>query len=468
MSAPLIWFMLPLLVGFGLLLIRNDKSVSILAGSFSLILAVLAVIFPPDSPFVFLGIPFEISSTFTFFGRVFSLNAFDQTLLCYVYGFGSFWFFCTLAYEGTRKTVSISLAILGLLIGAISVEPFLYSAVLLQIAALIAIPTLVREGGRHGRGLIRFLINQTLGLPFILLAGFLLSGVEAGPDDLKIVLQAMLMLGLGFAFLLSVFPFYTWAPMLSEEIEPYKLAFLFLTFPLVTLMVGLDFIDKYSWLRNSNILFILLRNVGLILIVSASAWAAFQNHLGRIFAFSLVSSTGSFLIALSSPDHIIGLGSLFLLILPNFVTFGLWSYALTLLEEKTGSLWKEDLFGMAARTPFLAAGIAIANLTVAGLPLLAMYPVRFSIWKVLSTQSTGLSVLYGLSFLGYFIAATRSFSILASSPHFKTWKSEETKTQKITIILLIASILVLGLIPAVLSPNLDQIYGMFPNLAQLK
>lgn len=467
MNAPLLWFILPIVVAGGLFLIQNDKSVSILAGFFSLILFSVAAFLPPDTPFTILTVAFKFEPTLQFFGRVFSLTHSDKIPLMYVYGFGSFWFFCTLAYNNSRKAVIISLAILGIMIGAIAVEPFLYSAILLEIAALIAIPFLVREGQTYGRGLVRFLINQTLGLPFILLAGFLLSGVEAGPDDLAIVLQAMLMLGLGFAFLLSVFPFYTWAPMLSEEIEPYKLAFILLTFPLISLLIGLDFIDKYAWLRSSEILFNLLQVVGLILILSASIWAAFQNHLGRIFAFSLVSSTGYALIALSSSDHILGLESFFLLILPNLVTFGLWSYSITLLDEKTNGLWKEDIRGAAYKYPYISAGIAFSGLTVTGIPLLAMFPIKVAIWGTLAVEQTTSSTLYGLAFIGFFIASARSFSAMLATNTFTGWKSNETQNQKTIILLLVLLLILLGLFPSLFKPSLDLIIEMFPNLAQL-
>ena len=74
---------------------------------------------------------------------------------------------------------------------------------------------------RPGRGVVRFLIYQTLAMPFILLAGWLLAGVEASPGDLALTAQSAAMLGMGFAFLLAIFPLYNWVPLLIEETSPY-------------------------------------------------------------------------------------------------------------------------------------------------------------------------------------------------------------------------------------------------------
>ena len=136
-------------------------------------------------------------------------------------------------------------------------------------------------------------------MPFILLAGWLLAGVEASPGDLALAAQSAAMLGMGFAFLLAIFPLYNWVPLLMEETSPYIVGFLLWILPTITIIFGAGFLDRYSWLRSSPQLIIALRSAGLLMVVTGGLWAAFQHHLGRIMAYGSIAETGFSLLALS-------------------------------------------------------------------------------------------------------------------------------------------------------------------------
>ncbi len=466
MSAPLVWIAAPLGFAVILYLLPRERWITYLGSLFTLFLTGLAYWLPPDSAQRLGTISIRIDSTLAIFGRKISLNATDQVIIILVYGIGTFWFFGTFATGNARRIIPVSLAIIALLVASLAVEPFLYAALLIEMAVLLSIPLLAEPGQKPGRGLLRFLIYQTFAMPFILFAGFLLSGVDAGPADIVLIAQAAIMLGLGFAFLLSIFPLYTWIPMLSEETLPYSLGFILTIFPAFSLVFGLNFIDRYSWLRDYSNMDSILRFVGLLMMVSAGTWAAFQRHLGRIFAYGAVSETGLALLALSLPDRQAGLQIVFYLLVPRALAYGIWTISLGILKTHAPDLKFSSLLGLARRFPIASAGVVMSNLALAGTPLFANFPVRQALWEKLSVQSFSAAIWFGLASLGLWTAALRSLAILTIAPENTLWKLEETWSQRIFIGIGLVILLGFGLYPQWAQPFLANLPFMFEHLGK--
>jgi len=158
----------------------------------------------------------------------------------------------------------------------LAVEPFLYAAPLVELAVLVSIPMLVAPGRPAGQGVLRYLIFMTLGMPFILLGGWALNAIEINPANETLLLEAMLLLGLGLAFWLAIFPFYTWVPLLTGESQPYIAGFLFSLLPTVVFFLMLNFLDAFAFLRNSPVFFQGLQLAGTIMVATAGIWARFN------------------------------------------------------------------------------------------------------------------------------------------------------------------------------------------------
>ena len=289
--------------------------------------------------------------------------------------------------------------IIALMVASIAVEPFLYAALFIEMAILLAIPMLTSIYKPPGRGVVRFLIYQTLAMPFILLAGWLLAGVEASPGDLALAAQSAAMLGLGFAFLLAIFPLYNWIPLLLEETSPYTVGFLLWILPTMTIIFGAGFLDRYSWLRSSPQLILALRYMGLLMVVTGGAFAAFQRHLGRIMAYGAIAETGFSLLALSL-DFRLGIPILFLLIPARALGLAVWSLSLTVIRENVETMRFGAARGVLRITPLAGAGMIVATLSTGAFPLLAGFPARLALWEGLSRISIGSALWMTMGIVG--------------------------------------------------------------------
>ena len=313
MNAPTIWIIFPIIIGALLLFINNQRALSILGGIIGLLLAAIAQFIPIETAMNIGGISLKIASTVTLLGRSLVIQPTEGALLTIIYGGVALWFFGAEAANAANRLVPIGFMITGLMVASIAVEPFLYAALFIQMAILLAIPLMTSIYEAPSKGITRFLVYQTLAMPFILVAGWLLGGVEASPGDLALATQSASMLGLGFAFLLAIFPLFTWIPMLAEEVSPYILAFILWILPTITIIFCAGFIDRYSFIRSSPQLITALRLAGLAMLVTGGVFAAFQRNLARIMSYGAIAETGFSMLALSL-DIRVGVPVLFLLI----------------------------------------------------------------------------------------------------------------------------------------------------------
>jgi formate hydrogenlyase subunit 3/multisubunit Na+/H+ antiporter MnhD subunit len=222
MSAPLAWIILPGIAGGVLLLLRGRQRVTVILGiSLALILAALMFWIPINEVVNLRGWSFKLSDTLEFFGRRMVLENKDRPVLALSYLMAAFWFCAAYTAHTTRIFVPLCLGLISLLTAALAVQPFLFAALLIEMAVFVCIPLLSPPGNPLGRGVLRFFTFQTLGMPFILFTGWMLAGVEASPGDVFLIIRVGILLGFGFAFLIGIFPFHTWLPMLSEETHPY-------------------------------------------------------------------------------------------------------------------------------------------------------------------------------------------------------------------------------------------------------
>jgi len=447
----MIWVFLPAVASVFFWLSRRKIGRSIfLADGFCLLLAALALFLPVEKLVQIGSISFQIEPDLAFAGRRLMLEDTDRPFLVLIYTFCAFWFTGSYATKANQLLVSFGLGIVALLVAALAVEPFLYAALLVEMAVLLAVPLLALPEKRMRQGVLRFLIFQTLAMPFILLAGWALAGVEANPSNQTLVQLATAFLGLGFAFWLAVFPFYTWIPLLTEQTYPYTAGFVLLVLLTVNLLLGQGFLDRFGWLSSSMAVRQAISMVGVLMVVTGGILAAFQKDLARLFGYAVIVETGFSLLA-------IGLGSrlgqeLFAsMFIPRIIAIGLWVLALSIFRQSSRTTRFDDVFGISQTMPLASAGLALASLTLAGLPLMAIFPIRLVLMEELARQSlfTALWVLTGM--VGMLFSTFRALSILFRRPSLPQTVAE-TKFQIALLAGAMISLLMVGIFPQVFLP----------------
>lgn len=465
MNAPLIWIIVPFAIGVLLLFIPNQRILSVAGGVFALILALAAQFVPIELAMNIGGFSFKIESSLSVLGRTLLIQPSEGSLLALIYGAVALWFFGAEAAKSALRLIPIGFMITALMVASIAVEPFLYAALFIELAILLAIPLLTSLYKRPSKGVIRFLIYQTLAMPFILLAGWMLAGVETSPGDLALAAQSASMLGLGFAFLLAIFPLYTWVPMLAEEVSPYTLSFLLWILPTITIIFGAGFLDRYSWLRNTPQMLVALRLAGLLMLVTGGAFAAFQRNLVRIMAYGAIAETGFSILALSL-DLRLGIPILFLLIPARALGLAVWSLAVSTIQEHVQTLRFGAVRGMLRVLPLAGSSMVIAALSTGAFPLLAGFPARLALWENMARDSVLSALWMGVGIIGLLTSAFRSLAVISMAEEYTGWEIRESIQQRIMLGLGVIGLFLLGIFPQSVQYFLASLPQMFEHLGR--
>lgn len=418
MNAPLIWIGLPgLAAGVMLVFNRSERVIRIIGLGLTAWLAWAAWILPVGEALTIGPLSVKVAESMTLLGREFTLADGNRGLVAILYLITSFWIMGTFFVQPGRLFPPISLGIVALLTAALAVEPFLYAALIIEVTVLVSIPLLSPPEQKPGRGIFRFLAFQTFGMPFILFTGWMLEGVEASPSNLGLVVRAGALLGIGFSFLLAVFPFHSWIPMLMEEVHPYIATFIFFMLPTMVSVFAMGFFDRFVWLRESTDVQSAVLGLGGIMTLVGGLWTATERHLGRIFGYVVVSEIGLILLSIGMVNTT-GSVIFFWLIFPRAAAYLILGITMTKIKERAGGSFSlSDMEGLGRHRPLVSVGLLAAHFSLAGLPLLAGFPSRMRLWEELAVHSQLVLGMALAGNLGLIFGGLRIFSTLFISTY---------------------------------------------------
>ena len=315
-----------------------------------------------------------------------------------------FFFYCFLWNVGapqfsvSRWFPTTSLAITALWIGTLAVEPFLYTALFVELIVLISILTLTPRGQKTSTGVMRYLISQTIAMPFILLSGWMVSGIETAPSASALIVRGAVLILIGFSLWLAIFPLHAWLPMLSATSHPWIFSFIFMMQQTSLLLFLLKVLDQYPWLRNLAGLAPALQWAGVWSSLAAGVLLSLETRIDRVLGYLILFETGSCLLAIGLVEQG-GANVLALSIFPRALALLQWSYTLSSIQKIApgydGSF--ESLRGLLSRLPVHSLSLIISLLGIAGLPSLALFPAKRMLWNSIASITFRYSLLIALA-----------------------------------------------------------------------
>jgi formate hydrogenlyase subunit 3/multisubunit Na+/H+ antiporter MnhD subunit len=475
MSAPILFAGIPiLLVPLVYLLHRArpvDTGMTVLV---TLVLALLALGLPFGQPVGALG-GLTVQDTTTILGRSFTVEAADRLALAFMFSQAALLFLVSGIVETSAAFLPASLGVLGLLAAALFVRPFLFAAVFLEMGAALAVFMLVADEPSQAlshqatRGALRFLVYTTLGLPFILLTGWLLEANAASPSDPTFTNQAAVMLIVGFAVLLAVVPFHSWVPAIAEHAPPLAGAFVFSVFCQAVIFLLLTFLGTYPWLNQNPTVYRALTLAGGGMALFGAVCAFGQRNFGRSLGYAMLVDIGAVMLGIGLGTQA-GVAAALTTLALRGIALPLWAVGIAQMRAAEGSDDFEALRGFGRRNPVAAGAVLLGLLSLAGFPLTAGFPGRWALLSLLAQIHPTAAVLLLLGTISVsFVCARGLSSLLASPEHSEAapWSFPSISRASAAVYALgVTVVVVLGVFPQWLLPAVADTASALARLSR--
>jgi len=450
MTGAFVWIILPLMISFILIILRKYYWVtSWLQIAVSFILALLAVISTTDRVNRGALQVIELGSAFNILGRSLVIDSNLRNLTIIFYSFLGFWTLALHIFKVQSRVVPLGLTFFAFAISSLAVEPFLYSALLIEIAVIVSVIMVADTKAQSKKGVLRYLVYFSFGVPFVLLAGWYLAGGEITPVNAGQLIQATLLLGLGFVFWLGVFPFQSWIPLIGEENRPAESMLLLIVMPVVIIMLLLKYLDGFVWLREYQLVYQALRIFGLSMILTGSFWAFFEHNIKRLISYLMIVSTGVMLLSIGL-DQPSGIYLSAYLVFIRLSAFFVLTWTLFILQREYAGFSFNSFKSLFFRSPLIGISSLIAFFSIVGMPLTAGFPVMLSLYAYLSATDRWLIISTILSSGIISIVLIRlSFLIFTQPGEMDSHKFKLTTVEMTLLISFAIFLITAGLFPDV-------------------
>lgn len=448
MTGAFIWIILPLMISFLLIIMRRYYWLSSwLQIAVSFFLALLAAISTMDPVNRGALQVIEFSPVFIILGRSLVIDSNLRILVLIFYIFLGLWTLALHIFKVQSRVVPLGLTFFAFAISSLAVEPFLYSALLIEIAVIVSVIMVADTKAESKKGVLRYLVYFSFGVPFVLLAGWYLAGGEITPVNEEQLIQATLLLGLGFVFWLGVFPFQSWIPLIGDENRPTESMLLLIVMPVVIIMLLLKYLNGFVWLREFQLVFQGLRIFGLIMTLTGSFWAFFEQNIRRLISYLMIVSTGLMLLSIGL-DQPSGIFLSIYLVFIRLSAFFVLTWTLFILQRENAGFSVNSFTALFFRSPLLGISSLIAFFSIVGMPLTAGFPVMQSLYAYLSAANRWLiiSAIFSSGVISI-VLIRLSFLFFSQNKEMSLRRISVTTVEKVFYILLLIFLISAGLFP---------------------
>jgi len=275
----------------------------------------------------------------------------------------------------------------------------------------------------------------------------------------------------GFAFKIAAAPFHLWAPDAYQGAPVPSAAFIasgskvasFVVLGKIVLVGFAPMHGSADWHAMTAGWSPVLASLAALSILIGNMVALAQSNVRRLLAYSAVAHGGYTLIGLVAGGRDGFAAALFYTTIYAVTLVGAFG-VIGLVRRETGGDNFSDFSGLVSRSPVLAGCMAIFMLSLAGIPPLAGFFVKFYLFSAAlhASANHGLLWLVGLALLGSFISLYYYLLVLkaifVNEPSLPAAQPFDRLTpdlvQRAAVAVLAAAVLFLGVMPDVLAARI--------------
>jgi len=258
---------------------------------------------------------------------------------------------------------------------------------------------------------------------------------------------ALVLVALGFK--IAAVPFQIWVPDVYQGAPTPVTAFLSVGSKAAGFVVLLRVLGTVSVFPQVGRLLV---GVAALTLIYGNFAALSQSNLKRLLAYSSIAHAGYLLIGVVSFS-----GGAVAYYLVAYLLMTLLCFAVLIVVGNYGGEQIDDYAGLAKRSPFLAFAMLIGMMSLAGVPFTAGFLGKFFIFDAAIRQHQTLLAVLGVITVGcgfyYYLKVVRAMYWLEP---VKTEPVPLSALSRLTMILLIAAIFVLGIYPQPVLNTLNQ------------